>query len=126
MAGINAQPPVLDLSLYAGDGINFRLIVKDESGAPIDITGEIEAQIRVNRTPENSLVEYFNADMIQASDGIIVLSLNGDQTQALMEDPSAQAKNKFVGVWDVQWTSDSAQPRTLCQGKVECEADVTR
>lgn len=122
---ITAQPPVLDLSFYAGDGISFRLICTDNNDAPIDITGTVEAQIRVDRTPESTPVEEFSANLDDATDGIIVLSLTGEQSQNLIDDASTK-KGVFAGVWDIQWTATGAEPRTLCQGKVECLADVTR
>lgn len=126
MAGqINVQPQVLDLGLYAGDGISIRLVCKDSSGAPVDITGTVKAQIRLDRmSPDPAIVE-FTSDLVDAYLGVAILSLTGVQTQTLMADPSTKA-GKFTGVWDVQWSPSGSPPRTLCQGKVECIADVTR
>lgn len=125
MAAITMQPPVLDLSMYAGDGISFRLICKDETGAVVNLTGVIEAQVRVDRSEGSSPIVEFTADPSQSTQGIVRLSLTGDQTQELVDDPSS-SKGKFSGVWDVQWTPTGKEPRTLCQGKVDCLADVTR
>jgi hypothetical protein len=124
---ISIQPPVLDLSLYAGDGVAFRLICKDdeEPPAPIPITGTVQAQVRLDRSAEALAIVAFSSDLTDADQGIIVLSLTGEQTQTLVEDPSSK-KGKFTGVWDVQWVATDSEPRTLCQGKVECMADVTR
>ena len=123
---INLQPQVLDLSLYAGDGVEFRLICTDPDDAPLDLSGATEAQVRVDRlTPADPPLADFTTDMSQASSGIVVVSLTGDQTQALVDDPSSK-NGKFTGVWDFQWTPTGEEPRTLCQGKVECLADVTR
>jgi hypothetical protein len=125
LASINVQPPVLDLSLYAGDGISFRLICKDETGSPVNITGTVEAQVRVDRSPTSSPIVEFTAGLTQSNQGTVMLSLTGDQTQTIMDDPSSK-NGKFTGVWDVQWTPGGQEPRTLIQGKVECFADVTR
>lgn len=128
MAGqLSIQPPLLDLALYAGDGIKFKLICTDDSDPPepVNVTGDVEAQIRATRNSDAPLVAEFATDMAGADAGEIVLSLTGDQTADLMNDP-AVTKGKFSGVWDIQWTAPSGQPRTLCQGKVECIADVTR
>lgn len=122
---IALQPQVLDLSLYAGDGVSFRLICTDSANAPVEITGSVEAQIRVDRLASSEPVVEFSADLVDSGLGIIVLSLTGDETQLIMEDPSV-SKGKFSGVWDVQWTPTGEEPRTLCQGKVDCVADVTR
>ena len=127
MANITLQPQVLDLALYAGDGVEFRLICTDSENIHIPITGSVTAQIRVDRTsPDDPIVE-FAADMADADEGIILLSLTGAQTQELLADASVKAgSGKFSGVWDVQWTPTGEEPRTLCQGKVDCVADVTR
>ena len=122
---INVQPQPLDLLLYAGDGISFRLICADGAGAPIDITGAVKAHIRLNRLNGVPPIVLFDANLIDAYQGIVVLSLTGDQTQELSDHESASS-GKFVGVWDVEWEAVDAEPRTLCQGKVECAADVTR
>ena len=119
---IDVQPKTLDLALYAGDGVDFDLVCVDSNNSPIDLSGSIEAQIRLDRSDASSSLADFAADMDQAQFGTVGLSLTGDQTQELITDESG----KFTGVWDVQWTPTGKQPRTLCQGKVECVADVTR
>ena len=65
------------------------------------------------------------SSMVDAYLGKISLSLTGEQTRQLVDHPSSK-DGKFTGVWDIQWTPAGLQPRTLCQGKVECVADVTR
>jgi hypothetical protein len=125
VASIDLKPQVLDLSLYAGDGVEFRLICTDSDGDPLNVSGNITAQIRVDRSETSSAIVDFDANLVEADQGIVALSLTGDDTQALMMDPSV-SKDKFQGVWDVQWTPSGQEPRTLVQGKVECVADVTR
>jgi hypothetical protein len=126
MAGvINLQPEVLDLMLYAGDGVEFRLKCTDAAGAPIDVTGTVNAQVRLQRLDDDPPLAAFASDLVDAYQGIVVLKLTGDQTQELSEHDSSQ-NGKFIGVWDVQWAASGKEPRTLCQGKVECVADVTR
>lgn len=122
MAGqINLQPQVLDLALYAGDGVEFRLVCTNSAGAPIDVNGAVKAQVRVERLTEDPPLAQFAVNTTDAYQGIIILSLTGQQTQDLVG-----TSGKFSGVWDIQWTPSGKQPRTLCQGKVECVADVTR
>jgi hypothetical protein len=121
MAVIDVQPSALDLKLYAGDGIEFRLICTDTGDEPVDITGVVQAQIRQNRLNSDPPLTEFTVGLTDAYLGIIVLSLTGDQTQALVN-----SSGKFAGVWDVEWEPAAGQPRTLCQGNVECVADVTR
>ncbi len=125
MASIDLKPQVLDLSLYAGDGVEFRLICTDGAGDPLNVTGDVTAQIRANRDTTSDTIAEFAANLVEADQGIVVLSLTGEDTQDLVEDPSTN-KGKFQGVWDVQWTPSGQEPRTLVQGKVECVADVTR
>lgn len=127
MAGqINLQPQVLDLMLYSGDGFKLKMKCMDTAGAPVDVTGAVTAQIRLDRlTPEDPPVLAMAVNLTDAYLGIIMLSLTGDQTQELTDGDSAK-NGKFVGVWDVEWDSAADEPHTLCQGTVECVADVTR
>ena len=118
---INLQPEVLDLILYAGDGVDLRITCVDGAGAPIDVSGAVNAQIRLQRLDEDPPVAAFTVNAADAYLGKVILSLTGAQTAALVEE-----NGKFSGVWDLQWTPSGAQPRTLCKGKVECDADVTR
>ena len=120
---INVQPQTLDLYLYSGDGFKVKLTCKDPADAPVDITGELNAQIRLDRLhPEDPPIAEFTVDLVDAYLGVAKLSLTGDQTQALTDNP----QGKFSGVWDVEWDPADDEPRTLCQGKVECVSDVTR
>jgi hypothetical protein len=125
VARLNLLPEPLDLSLYAGDGIQFRMICTNVAGAPVDISGDVKAQIRVKKDDPDPPVVTFSVNTVDASIGIIYLSLTGAQTQALMSNP-AMADGRFIGVWDVQWTKAGSQPRTICVGQVEVVGDVTR
>lgn len=129
MASLTIQPPVLDLSFYAGDGIAFKVICTDdaEPPAPVDVRGVVVAQVRLDRVTTDPPVVVFSSIMTQAQQGIILLSLTGEETQPLVTHPSVKpGSGKFSGVWDLEWTASGAEPRTLCQGKVECLADVSR
>lgn len=122
---INLQPQLLDLLLYSGDGFSFKLICTDSANAPIDVTGAVKAQIRLDRlNPEDPALLDFTVNVTDAYLGIVLLSLTGAQTQSLTDESATPGK--FVGVWDVQWHPATSEPRTLIQGKVECVADVTR
>lgn len=121
---INIQPQVLDLLLYAGDGFAVKMTCKNNAGAPVDITGDVSAHIRQNRLNGDPPIAEFIVSLVDAYLGIIRLSLTGAQTQNLSEHESA-SNGKFIGVWDLEWDPAGSEPRTLCQGKVECVADVT-
>ena len=117
---ISLLPEQLDLVLYAGDGAALRLTVTDNDSEPLTVTGEVSAQIRKTRNDPTILAE-FTADLTDGATGLVVISLTGEQTAALID-----TKPVFKGVWDVQWEKDGSEPITLAQGKVECNADVTR
>lgn len=125
MAGqsLNFRPSILNLLLYAGDGFSIKLVCKDKAGNPIDITGSVTAQIRADRLhPSDPPLAAFTVSTVDAYIGIVGLTLTGEQTLSLLPE----GESVFTGVWDVQWTPNDMQPRTLTQGTVECVADVTR
>ena len=122
---INLQPDILDLSLYAGDGVEFRVLCTNSAGAPVDISGSVSAVVRLERLTPDPPIVSFAVNLVDAYLGKIILSLTGDQTMQLAMHPSSKS-GKFLGVWDLQWVPAGSQPRTMCQGKVECVVDVTR
>ena len=118
---ISYVPQTLDLLLYAGDGTSFTLTIQTPAGVAIPLTGAILAQIRVDRDSPDPVNATFAVNWADAGLGKVGLSLTGAQTQALVT-----TEDKFVGVWDIQWTPSGEEPVTLCQGKVECMPDVSR
>lgn len=124
------RPQLLDIALYAGDGSSITFNVKQNPATPggplepVDITGTVLAQIKVARA-DTSPVVTFAVDLSGHAAGVIILTLSGTQTRAL-SDHSSAVDGKFSGVWDVQWTPSGGQPRTLVQGSVECNLDVSR
>lgn len=118
---IDLIPNTLDLALYAGDGASIRLTVTDNDEMPLPIDGEVAAQIRKAPIDPEVLAE-FSVNLSQGAEGIVFISLTGEQTAALI----VASKAVFKGVWDVQLHRTGAEPITLAKGKVECDADVTR
>jgi len=119
---ITLLPDTLDLAFYAGDGVNLQLTVTDAANSPLPVDGEILAQIRPTKI-SSTVSATFAVDLTDASMGVILISLTGAQTTALVQP---QLLNVFKGVWDVQWSPEDAEPVTLIQGRVECYADVSR
>jgi hypothetical protein len=116
---ITLQPPVVNLALYAGDGASIRLVLDNVMGAIVPLAGSVTAQIRAART-DATAAQSFAVDLSEAADGVALLSLTGDQTDALA------ASADFVGVWDVEYTATGEEPLTLVQGKATVKKDVTR
>ena len=113
-------PQTLDLFLYAGDGAGIRFTITDSTGAVLPLTGEMKAQIRANREDADPALAEFDVDLTDYATGVVLISLTGEQTHALIT-----GDEKFVGVWDLEWISVDAEPATLVQGTVECSSDVT-
>ncbi len=118
---INLAPQILDLVLYSGDGVNFRFTITDALNVAIPITGAMRSQIRATRDAPDPPLASFTVDLTDGADGIVVISLTGDDTASL-----TPTEEPFVGVWDLEWTPSGEQPVTMVQGKLECMPDVTR
>jgi len=114
-------PQQVNLILYAGDGVALRLTATNaENGNSLDLGGELLAHVKAHRADTEPLVEFtINSD--QAENGILDLFLTGQQTSELFADGK-----QFKGAWDVQWLAEGEEPRTLVQGTVICDLDVTR
>jgi hypothetical protein len=120
---ISYEPQILDLILYAGDGSGFRVTVKDPANDEVNLTGTFLAQVRATRDAADPADAVFNVDTSEMANGVIVVYLTADQTEALVSglDPGVN----YLGVWDLEWTPTDSEPFTLCQGKVECLRDVS-
>lgn len=116
---IKYTPQTLDLELYSGDGSGLRFKLVDSANAPLNISGTLRAQVRATRDSVDPPLAEFSIDQTNASAGIVLIYLTGEKTQALAPE------EKFVGVWDLEWTPTNGEPLTLCQGKVECLPDVS-
>lgn len=113
-------PQTLDLRLYAGDGAGIRFTLTDSTGVALPLTGEMKAEIRANREDVDPALATFAVDLTDFAIGIVLISLTGEQTHALITGDET-----FVGVWDLEWTPAGDEPATLVQGNVECLPDVT-
>jgi hypothetical protein len=120
MTDVSRVPPTVNLTLYAGDGVAIRFTMVDTTGNPFPLDGLVTSQIKAKRTDPDPLATWA-VDGTGLPDGVIVLSLTGAQTEALLNN-----RNSFKGVWDLQFTPTGSEPVTLVQGTVECDADVTR
>ena len=118
---ISLIPTELDLALYAGDGVDLVVTLTNSAGEPLVVNGVVIAQIRASRADAASAAE-FSTSLSDGSNGNVGLSLSGTDTASLVK---ADAK-QFSGVWDMQWTSNGGEPVTVLQGKITCDADVTR
>lgn len=125
---VDLRPATLDAIFYAGDGASIQLICmnsEEEDAEPINLTGEVSAQVRLNRMADDPPILSFGVDLSAPLEGKVMLTLTEAQTREL-SDHESSSNGKFVGVWDVEWIPTGSEPRTLVQGKVECVVDVTR
>jgi hypothetical protein len=117
---ISRVPPNVNLELYAGDGVAIKFTLKDSTGTAYALDGAVTAQIRTKRTDPDPIVSW-TVDTTDGADGIVIVSLTGAQTASLI----ASGKTSFSGAWDMQYVASGAEPLTLLQGSVTCDADVT-
>jgi hypothetical protein len=113
VSSVSFVPKGLALSLYAGDGASLKLTVTDKDKAPIDLVGNVTAQIRKRREDPGPLTSF----SVQVASNVATLVLTGAQTTQL---------GQFSGFWDCQWVAPGSEPVTLIQGQVQCTLDVTR
>jgi hypothetical protein len=104
----------------ANDRNAVRLTIRS-GGAPLDITGTLAAQARKKATDPDPAPLEAEFDIIDAPNGVVMMTWPGDQVQALVA-----ASGKWSGVWDLEYTQAPLAPLTLAAGKISLEADVTR
>jgi len=110
-----ARPGQYDLVIYAGDSVRREVLVREQGGTPVDLTGYIpRAQIRDRAG--GKLLAAFIATIPTPSSGVIELLLDTVQTRLL---PGA-------GVWDLELDGGITNTVTILAGSVKVVADVTR
>lgn len=124
---LNFNPARVDLRGTAGDSIVFTVTVDDISKLPNPVW---KAQARDG---EGNNPQEFRCEA--TADGVIVI-LDPDQTRTLSQLPSARRAQRVanvgsaVAVWqgeyDLQVTHDPDMVRTLLQGAIFLQLDVTR
>ena len=127
---LDLVPQSMDIRLYAGDGVTIKLTFLQD-GQPLDMSnGEIKAQIRHSRLDlESPPAAFWAVEASESSGGIVILSLTGEETAALISDQVLNPhkyRYGWKGSWDVQWHPTDLEPITLFQGTCFCDADVTR
>lgn len=115
---VDLTPAVVDLTFYAGDDGDFKLVFLDTNRVAIDMSAYVlSAQIR--KTRESADHTDLTLDMTDAATGVITVQVPSDITRSLVADSWSKSS-----VWDLQCTSPLVV--TLMQGKVLCLQDVTR
>lgn len=109
-------PAKQDIKVMRGDTEVFNVTIKDNSGAPLDLTGDIfTSQIRYDR--EDALVAAsFSCVLTDAVNGRVRLTLSATDSETLQPG---------VAFWDLQ-RNDSGVITTVISGKCTVLADVTR
>jgi hypothetical protein len=117
MTVINAVPQTLDLNLYAGDDFSLTLTITDESGAPYNLSGAMNAQVRKGHALE--LVATPAVNSVNPPSGVVYLYLSAVQTTALGEGGGRHS-------WDLQHTDTNGLVTTICKGGVSTALDITQ
>lgn len=113
---IDARPPTLNLTLYAGDDLAVALAFTDDDGVPVDVSGDLVAQVR--RAPGEDIVVEPAIDDAGAAQGEVTVVFSAEQTRACGDDGGTHR-------WDLQRTDGQAVVGTLVRGTVSTVGDIT-
>lgn len=117
MALADLRPAVLDLALYAGDGIAFTVHIKDEDGVAVDVSAYTwVATWRPTRSSPDTDKITLSIDSSGAASGDLLVSIPATSSRVMT--PS--------GDWDLQGTIGAGDPTTIVTGNVTIQQDVTR
>ena len=117
MALLDCRPPPLSLTLYAGDDTTITLTVLDQQHQPVDLTGELVAQVRKKPADETVVCEPAVANPDGPS-GVIWITFTLADTNALLADGGYHH-------WDIQHDGPDGT-ETIATGIVRTEHDITR
>lgn len=115
MAELDVLPGQLDLRVYRGDTVNFRVTLKDTvTGDPLElpVTGW-RAQVRADTDPTSPVEFTLVVDGTDAATGVIDLTIDGTHTASL----------KGPVAWDLENTD---LDRTYLAGRIRLSGQVSR
>lgn len=112
--GQESLPANYNLVLYKGDYFNTSVIIKDNSGSPINLTG-YTAKCSIKDSPGAS-TSYDAVCTIDAPNGLVDITFPSSVTSGI-------AAGDYV--WDFQVTNPSNNVRTYLAGDVTVYAEVT-
>jgi hypothetical protein len=112
---VDLLPAELNLLIYSGDTLQIHFLFTDSADVAVDVSGTWTAQVRIS-VADATPVAVFDVDESQAAQGIIIITLSSDQTQAL---PAS-------AVWDIQQLITPDTIRTTHRGTLTVTEDVTR
>lgn len=112
--GQESLPANYNLVLYKGDYFQTSIVIKDNAGAPINLTG-YTAKCSIKSSPSAS-TSFDATCAITAGNGLVNITF-----------PSSVTKDIVAGdyVWDFQVTNPSGNVRTYLAGDVKVYAEVT-
>lgn len=110
-------PKRYDIAIYQGDTFKFDLVLKDEGGVPLDITGWT-GLAQIKKVEDSSAAETPTlTTTVGTTDGKITIGISNTGTGALLEDVEYK--------YDVQLTDTAGNVRTFLGGKITITGDVS-
>lgn len=108
------MPSNLDLEIWKGDFLPFTVILKDDLGTPIDLSGS---------TPRSQIRSLDDAEVYE-----FAITMNPTAGSVTLTLPSAVSNAIQPGdyVWDFQITNSEGNTRTYLAGDVTVFGEVTR
>jgi len=108
-----------DITRYRGDTYGDEIIVTNNAGSPLDITGYVfTLTVDPNRYPTDNTTKLFQLD------GIITDAVNGVVEFA---PTSVQADQTPGTYWyDIQMVDTATKKRTIASGKYKFVQDITK
>ena len=110
-----ARPGTYDLVFVAGDSFRRELLVREQGGSPIDLTGLV-ARAQIRNRPNGTILATITTSIPTPTNGIIIITMDATQTRAL---PGS-------GKWDIELDGGITNLHTILAGGVKVIPDITQ
>jgi len=112
------DPGVYDVTMYAGEDFKLTLLLKDSTGAAMNLTGSTyAAQFRSAPAPAGTVFATYSASAPTPANGQIEVKLSRAQTAI---------NTGKAGMWDLRQTGTTGLVSYLLTGKAAVKPTVTR
>lgn len=114
------------LYIDQGEDFEFKLIIKDGDGNPIDITGYVfEAQFRSAESLQADLQATGQFDLTDPENGTVILFIPSEDTTAMSGEPIDGVAGRVMGNWDLFITGTDGKRKLYLEGPYFLNLGVT-
>ena len=122
-----SKPAEYDIDMCQGSDFKIKLVIKDNTGTPLDITGWTFAAEMRRTISDSTVLAAFSFNITDAVNGEVEMAMDAATTGALpLKDQKENTRETEDFAYDVERTDGGGDIQRIIQGVVKVSPEVTR